>query len=90
MGGGVIVEGGEAALGLAEVGAADPPVEVEELGLVELDNLGGAGEPVVAEGLGDVSEVFADGCVVGGFEAALLGGSVEAGEAGIIDGDCSA
>ncbi len=57
-GGVVVVVGGEALQVAAEVRLADPPVEVNEVGMIALNDLGGASEPVVHVGLRYISEVM--------------------------------
>ena len=56
----VVVEGREFRDGAAEVGLADPPVEVDDLRFVFLDEFGIAREPVARPGVADVCPVVVE------------------------------
>ena len=84
-GGVVVVEGGELGDGAAEVGLADPPVEVDDFGLVFLDELGVAGEPVARPGVADPGPVVIEAVGVAAGIEPLVRRAVERGVLGIVD-----
>ena len=60
----VVVERGELGDRAAEVGLPDPPVEVDDLGLVLLDQFGVAGQPVARPCLADLGPVVHHAVIV--------------------------
>ena len=75
----VVVVGGEARKMRAEVRLADPPVEVDEVGMVALDDLRRTREPVIHEGRRDIGEIVAQQVAVFAIQLAKLRRAVEGG-----------
>src|SRR5258707_1223595 len=64
----------------AELRLANPPIEVDEIGMIALDDLSGAGEPVVHVGLRYVGEVVRQVTDVAVVSSVELRWPVEAGD----------
>src|ERR1700733_752604 len=81
----VVVVGCEAFQAAAEVRLADPPVEVDQVGMIALHYLRGTGEPIIPIGIGDVSEVVDQFVSVLTLKLAKLGRAVEGSVLRIVD-----
>src|SRR5450631_333889 len=76
----VVVEGLKFGELIAQPGLPNPPVEVHDVGMILLDNLGRTSKPIIAVGIGQVGEVVRERrrgfglkpCMRGSIEAGIL------------------
>ena len=80
----VVIERREASEIFAHGRLADPPIKINDVRVILLDNLSGAGQPVVGPGLGNESEIIGQRSVLFGFDPAMRG-SVKGGVLRIIE-----
>src|SRR5450631_1869882 len=62
--GSIVVERSKSCEVFTDARLADPPVEIHDVGMILLHDLGGAGKPVIGPSVGDKGKVIGKRCAV--------------------------